>query len=999
MDTTNQPYLPGDDLLWRQLKTIPAFRAILRAVEARFYHQVDLPEPLLDIGCGDGHFAQMTFDHVLTAGIDPWWGPLQKARRSGQYQQVLQSMGDDLPFPDHSFASAISNSVLEHIPDVQPVLNEISRVLQPGGLLVITMPSHNFTQNLGGAALLTSLGLPDLADRYRRFFNFISRHAHTDTAEAWAARLAEAGFRVERWQYYFSTRALRALEWGHVQGLPAAILHALTGHWIVAPWESSLQRTNRWLRPFYEEEAPVDGAYVLFIARKAADEPIEATLPAARPFTVAEMEEAVLSTTRAPSPAAQDEETDAVDTDMETAVLPASSDVLPSTTPTAPLAVPLIPYYFRSVLASLTLLFALIGQLRLSDNPEVPGDGIRWFLASGISLFLLVGPWRNLHLPAWQLPHPGKIPRQRWLYFAALFLVLFLGQSLVNTSGGQLPFLAIFIWLSAIAIAFYALNGHTADPHASVTHRSFSASLPIAIVVFGAALLPRALNLTGLPFILNGTEASLGLDIVQIVQGNLRHPFAVGWMTNPTLPLFLMALPVKLFGPSAFSLRLLSPVIGALTVALTFWFGQRLWNQMVGIVAAILLGGMHLHVHYSRMGLTNIWDPMLVLLALGLLALAWQETDLAQQRRRWLWAGTAVGFNAYFFTSSHLLPLMLVGLLIWALIFERHTLWQQGRHILSAVALAFLIALPLLLFYNNYPQLFLERARALGILAGQSDWLHQEALRTGLSQGTVFRHQFWQAMLAFNGSLDHSPSYRPMASLLSFGPALFFALGLLLALLSLRQLRHAMLLVWVLATLFFAGVLLQDPPQSHRLLLAAPALALLAATSLTTLGQILAARIGEKREETAVSRSLMTIVLVIAILLAANDLIFYFGRFSHQNSFADRNTEIAQRMADYLNTLDDSWTAYFYGPPSMYVSFPTIPFLVTDFQANVNLFDVPPAPNDAVPTAPTPNQVYIYLPERQTELLTTQSLLPGGEIRSFSGVYANPLFYVYEIRP
>ena len=61
-----------DDLLWRQLKTIPAFRAILRAVESRFYYSVPLPEPVLDVGCGDGHFSQMTFDRPLTAGIDPW---------------------------------------------------------------------------------------------------------------------------------------------------------------------------------------------------------------------------------------------------------------------------------------------------------------------------------------------------------------------------------------------------------------------------------------------------------------------------------------------------------------------------------------------------------------------------------------------------------------------------------------------------------------------------------------------------------------------------------------------------------------------------------------------------------------------------------------------------------------------------------------------------------------------------------------------------------------
>ena len=67
----NKPPSPfaNDDLLWRQLKTIPAFRAILRAVESRFYFAVDLPGPTLDVGCGDGHFAQMTFDRRIDVHV------------------------------------------------------------------------------------------------------------------------------------------------------------------------------------------------------------------------------------------------------------------------------------------------------------------------------------------------------------------------------------------------------------------------------------------------------------------------------------------------------------------------------------------------------------------------------------------------------------------------------------------------------------------------------------------------------------------------------------------------------------------------------------------------------------------------------------------------------------------------------------------------------------------------------------------------------------------
>lgn len=275
-----------DDLLWQQLKTLPAFRALLRAVEARFYAHVPLPEPTLDVGCGDGHFARMAFPgRRITAGIDPWWRPLLKSVRAGNYEAAVQALGDSLPFADGYFAGAFSNSVLEHIPDIQPVLNEVSRVLQPGARFVITTPSHYFTQYLGGAAFFERLRLDGLAVRYRDFFNFVSRHAHTDSPHTWAERLAEAGFAIERWQYYFSRSALRALEVGHVQGLPSAALHALTGHWIIAPWESSLGPTERWVRPFFEEEAALDGgAYLLFIARKVSNQRVEAHLPPPRPI-------------------------------------------------------------------------------------------------------------------------------------------------------------------------------------------------------------------------------------------------------------------------------------------------------------------------------------------------------------------------------------------------------------------------------------------------------------------------------------------------------------------------------------------------------------------------------------------------------------------------------------------------------------------------------------------------------------------------------------------
>jgi len=45
-----------------------------------------------------------------------------------------------MPFEDASFQTVISNSVLEHIPDLDAVLLETARVLKPGGMFIFASP-------------------------------------------------------------------------------------------------------------------------------------------------------------------------------------------------------------------------------------------------------------------------------------------------------------------------------------------------------------------------------------------------------------------------------------------------------------------------------------------------------------------------------------------------------------------------------------------------------------------------------------------------------------------------------------------------------------------------------------------------------------------------------------------------------------------------------------------------------------------------------------------
>jgi mutator protein MutT len=264
---------PDRDFLWPQLQSLPYFRALLRAVEANQYQDLDLPEPVLDLGSGDGHFASVAFDSPLDVGLDPWWEPLDESRQyAGVYKGLVQAEGAEMPFPEGHFASALSNSVLEHIVHIDEVLADTARVLRPGAPFLFCCPNDGYARELSVPNLLGGLGLNGLARRYRDWFMRMSRTQHADPPEAWQARLERAGFQLVRYWHYFSPAALRMLEWGHYLGAPTLLVRKLFGRWIIAPARWNLWLTERLVRPYAGTEPRPDGTYTFYVAVRTKED-------------------------------------------------------------------------------------------------------------------------------------------------------------------------------------------------------------------------------------------------------------------------------------------------------------------------------------------------------------------------------------------------------------------------------------------------------------------------------------------------------------------------------------------------------------------------------------------------------------------------------------------------------------------------------------------------------------------------------------------------------
>jgi len=213
----------------------PLALALERIVECRLYQDRLFARPVLDIGCGEGLFAHLLFEYKVDTGIDPNSRELERAKKLDSYDELIKCFGSSIPKPDGFYKTIFSNSVLEHIEDIDPVFSEAFRVLAPGGYFYFTAPSERFERYTFTAILLHTLGLNRLEKAWRTFFNRFWVHYHCYSPRGWAECGQRAGFEVAEAFSYNPKRACLLNTFLTPLGLPAMICKKITNKWILFP--------------------------------------------------------------------------------------------------------------------------------------------------------------------------------------------------------------------------------------------------------------------------------------------------------------------------------------------------------------------------------------------------------------------------------------------------------------------------------------------------------------------------------------------------------------------------------------------------------------------------------------------------------------------------------------------------------------------------------------------------------------------------------------------
>ncbi|HEV7215630.1 MAG TPA: glycosyltransferase family 39 protein, partial [Chloroflexota bacterium] len=487
---------------------------------------------------------------------------------------------------------------------------------------------------------------------------------------------------------------------------------------------------------------------------------------------------------------------------------------------------------------------------------------------------------------------------------------------------------------------------------------------PIAGFV-GLMLLTALLRfplLTTIPVGLHFDEAWSGLDAATVTW--THHPvFFTDSNGMEPLYLYMQTLSILLFGHTAFALRVVSAVIGTLTVPALYLLIRRLADQRLALFAAAILAVTYWHVHVSRLGYRAILLPLvecLVWWALG--------NGVAKRDWRWLTAGGAlVGVALYTYSTARVFPLAVTLWFLWLAL--RYRDWRPLAQLVLVGAVALLVFAPLGWYFLQHPQEFLNRVAQVVVLSPGVSHSAQPAVLVG-AERTL-------GMFSFHGdpqwkyNLSGKPIFDPLMSL-------FFYAGLLSCLFTAVKGRvglgaqtsdtllpadAAMLLLIWFAVMIVPGFVTTDPPETLHTLATVPVVCTLPAIGAVWLWRLLQQR--RPRWQRLAAPIAVTLVLAEAVATAVSYFVIWAP---NPQAYYWLHGDVAD-LATVLKQAPASATLYV---STQYYRHPTLRFLAPQAAQRVIWFEA----EKSLPVRPTPGEALYAFANGYQPVAAARTALP-----------------------
>lgn len=132
---------PKAEALLRYLDDTDDFMSAFKAYVVAALRRYTPGGVVLDLGCGVGHdLGRLSAAGMVPVGVDLSFTALRRAQVVSA--TVVRSDGSRLPFRGGVFGGCRVERVLQHVADPGAVLDEIVRVVAPGGVIAVLEPDH-----------------------------------------------------------------------------------------------------------------------------------------------------------------------------------------------------------------------------------------------------------------------------------------------------------------------------------------------------------------------------------------------------------------------------------------------------------------------------------------------------------------------------------------------------------------------------------------------------------------------------------------------------------------------------------------------------------------------------------------------------------------------------------------------------------------------------------------------------------------------------------------
>jgi len=500
-------------------------------------------------------------------------------------------------------------------------------------------------------------------------------------------------------------------------------------------------------------------------------------------------------------------------------------------------------------------------------------------------------------------------------------------------------------------------------------------ALLLLVCALGAAL--RFWRLDALPPGLYHDEGYYALDALKVIEGARPVYFPDNNGREP-LFIYLLALSIRVLGRNPYAVRLPAAIVGALLIPAAYGLGRAMFNRRAALLGAAITAFTFYPVSLSRIGFRAGTLPLAAALAVSVTWVAFSRRDA-----RWAALGGALyGLTLYTYLAARLTPLALGLFAAYFWLTGQARDWRDwSRWLLAFGGAALIVALPLLSYAFQFPEVFFKRSGELSIFS-YDDYPQRLVQNIFAVPG-----MFWFTGDSFSRPRQNIPG-RPF-----FDPVMgvFAAVGLVFCFHQLRRVPAGaeaktgpragasagagaspapmvLMLVWI-GVMLLPTALTVEAPYFLRAVGILPFVSFLPALGLETTMRWL-----ETRGRAGWGAVLAGLALLANFLITAHD---YFATYAGDPHLYYSFEAAAASLADEISAAPEPA----FVDKRYWDTYKSVEFLTRD-PARMRLFE------EGTPLAPTPGATVFIWPYEDASL-TSLSVLPQGALIS---ARAGPLF-------